>query len=400
MIRFPLMAGIYIHIPFCKQACHYCDFHFSTSLKNKNDFLTALLNEIGLQKDYFSLNPQNTNQSAAVRLTTYDLRLPTINSIYFGGGTPSLLSEKEINSIFYQLSKYFQIQPGAENTLEANPDDLTKEYLKSLRKTPVNRLSIGIQSFSDPDLRFMNRAHDSEMALNSVQAANDAGFENLSIDLIYGTPGMNNETWINNLQTAFALNVNHLSCYSLTVEAKTALAKMIRQRKVAEVNDQKTADQFELLVKLSRENGFEHYEISNFCRNEKYAVHNSNYWKGEQYLGLGPSAHSYNGTSRQWNIANNSLYIKSLLNNKLNFEKEELTISQKYNEYVLTSLRTKWGTSLNQIINTFGVEFEKHFLKETKNFSKDGFLSEKENIFYLTDKGKLFADKIASGLFY
>ena len=382
------MPGIYIHIPFCKQPCHYCDFHFSTSLKNKKDFLNALLKEIELQKNYFR------------ELQTSFSKLQTISSVYFGGGTPSLLSEMEINIVFDQLSKYFNINKDAEVTFESNPDDLTEEYLKSLRDTPINRLSIGIQSFSDDDLRFMNRVHDSKTAKASIELAAASGFENLTIDLIYGTSTMSNETWMNNLQTVFKLPVNHLSCYSLTVEPRTPLAEMIKQGKVSEVIDQKAVEQFELLIKLSSENGFEQYEISNFCRNGKYAVHNSNYWKGKHYLGLGPSAHSYNGISRQWNIANNSHYIKSLLNNELNFEKENLTTEQKYNEYVMTSLRTKWGTSLEKIKTTFGDQFEKYFKKEANNFLIENLLIEKENIFYLSDKGKLFGDKIASGLFY
>ncbi|MEP7170235.1 MAG: radical SAM family heme chaperone HemW, partial [Bacteroidota bacterium] len=305
-----------------------------------------------------------------------------------------------INRIFMQLSKYFNINTDAEITFESNPDDLTKKYLKSLRKTPVNRLSIGIQSFSDDDLRFMNRAHNSSDAISSVELASASGYENLSVDLIYGTPTMSNETWMENLKTVFELQVNHLSCYSLTVEPRTALARMIKQGKMPGVNDQKSVEQFNLLLKLISQNGFEQYEISNFCRNEKYAVHNSNYWKGEHYLGLGPSAHSYNGTSRQWNVANNSQYIKSLLNKELNFDKEELTTANKYNEYVLTSLRTKWGTSVKKIRTDFGDEFENHFLHILNKFKDDNFLIEKENVFYLSEKGKLFADKIASELFY
>jgi oxygen-independent coproporphyrinogen-3 oxidase len=388
------MPGIYIHIPVCKQACHYCDFHFSTLLKYKSDFLNALLKEIELQKDYLNKSPSPSGRAGV-----------GLSSVYFGGGTPSLLSEAEINIIFDQLSKCFKISPDAEITFESNPDDLTKDYLKSLRSTPVNRLSIGIQSFSDDDLRFMNRAHDSKAALSSIELALSAGFENLTVDLIYGTPTTSNKTWTNNLKTVFAFPVNHLSCYSLTVEPRTALAKMIQQGKAPDINDQKSIEQFEILLKLIPENGFEQYEISNFCRNEKYAVHNSNYWKGEQYLGLGPSAHSYNGTSRQWNIANNSQYIKSLLYNDpdtypKNITKEELTVEQKYNEYVMTSLRTKWGTSVQKISDTFGVEFKSYFLKEAKSDVNKGLLIEKGNIFYLTNEGKLFADKITSGLFY
>ena len=348
-----------------------------------------MLKEIELQKDYFNSSPFPSGRAGV-----------GLSSVYFGGGTPSLLSEKEINIIFNKLTKYFEIKNDAEITLEANPDDLTKEYLKELKNTPVNRLSIGIQSFSDDDLSFMNRAHDSNAALHCVAMAAEAGYENLTIDLIYGMPTMSNETWIKNLQTAFAMPVNHLSCYSLTVEPKTTLAKMIIQKKVGDVSDQKSAEQFELLLKLTGENNFEQYEISNFCRKEKYAIHNSNYWKGESYLGVGPSAHSYNGFSRQWNVANNSSYIKSLANNKLNFQKEELTTAQKYNEYVLTSLRTKWGTSVQKIKENFGGEFEKYFNAGANKFLSEKMLIEKSTVFYLTEKGKLFADKIASDLFY
>lgn len=375
------MSGIYIHIPFCKQACHYCDFHFSTSLKNKNDFINALLNEIELRKDYF-LKPE------------------MINSIYLGGGTPSLLSVDEINSIINSIVNLHAISANAEITLEANPDDLSKEYLFSLKNTPINRLSIGIQSFSDNDLKYMNRVHDLTTALKSVELASNAGFNNLTIDLIYGTPTMSNNQWEKNLKTAFALPVKHLSCYSLTVEPKTALAALIRTRKAKPVDEEKSAEQFEMLMQISRNAGFVQYEISNFCKGENYSIHNTSYWKGESYLGLGPSAHSYNGTSRQWNISNNPLYIKAILNGKMSFEKEILSDKQIYNEYVMTSLRTMWGTSLEKIKTTFGNLFEKHFRKEADKLLNKNLLIEKENIFYLSQTGKLFADRTASELFF
>lgn len=374
------MPGIYIHIPFCRQACTYCDFHFSTSLKNKESFLDALHKEIFLQKEFF--------ESGEI-----------ISSVYFGGGTPSLLSPTEINIIFSELTKYFEINKGAEITLEANPDDLSFQYLQSLKHTPINRLSIGVQSFFDRDLKFMNRVHTAAHAKQSIEMAAEAGFTNLTIDLIYGTPGLSNQDWMKNLMTVFALPVNHLSCYSLTVEQGTALSSMIKKGIAAPVKDQQSAEQFEILLKLCSENGFEQYEISNFCRNEQYAIHNSNYWKGEKYLGLGPSAHSYNGQCRQWNVSNNNAYIKYLSENKINFERETLLESQKYNEYVLTSLRTKWGTSAKHIKEIGGEETEKYFRREAEKFIKQRLVIEKENYFYLSDEGKLFADHIASELF-
>lgn len=374
------MPGIYIHIPFCRQACTYCDFHFSTSLKNKEKFIEALLREIALQRNFFE-QPE------------------TISSVYFGGGTPSLLSTTEINTVFSELTKYFEINKGAEITLEANPDDLTFQYLHSLKHTPINRLSIGVQSFFNRDLKFMNRVHTAQNAKQSIEMVAEAGFTSLTIDLIYGTPGLSNQDWTENLMTAFALPVNHLSCYALTVEQGTALSAMIKKGIAAPVKDQQSAEQFEILLKLCSENGFEQYEISNFCRNEQYAIHNSNYWKGEKYLGLGPSAHSYNGRCRQWNVSNNNTYIKSLSDNKINFEQETLSESQKYNEYVLTSLRTKWGTSAKHIIAIGGMDTEKHFRSEVEKFIKQRLVIENENYFYLSDEGKLFADHIASQLF-
>jgi oxygen-independent coproporphyrinogen-3 oxidase len=373
------MAGIYIHIPFCKQACHYCDFHFSTSLKNKDAFLNVLKKEIQLQKDY--------------------LETKSISTIYFGGGTPSLLSEKELMHIFGTLNDHFSISSNAEITLEANPDDLTKEKIKELKKTPINRLSVGIQSFYDADLKLMNRVHNSSEALSTVKLSQDRGFDNISIDLIYGIPTLTHDKWRNNLQTAFALNVKHISAYCLTVEPKTALADFVRSGKIKNVDELHSSEQFEIMLEATHNTDFVQYEISNFCKDGFYSKHNSNYWLKENYLGLGPSAHSYNGTSRQWNISNNALYIQSLEKGELNYEKENLTVIQRYNEYILTSLRTIWGTDLKYIEQNFGNNFLVHSLKEAEKYISAENVLHKENKLFLTDKGKLLADKIASDLF-
>ncbi len=374
------MAGIYIHIPFCKQACNYCDFHFSTSLMNKDAFMKALFKEIEIQKNYF---PSSTE----------------VSTVYLGGGTPSLLSKFDLLDIINAVKLNFNILPNAEITLEANPDDLTSEKIKELKESPINRLSIGIQSFYDEDLRFMNRAHSATEALNAVKLAQDNGFENITIDLIYGTPTLTHHKWRNNLQIAFALNIKHISAYCLTVEPKTMLAHQIKTGITKNVDEQQSAEQFEILVDAMHANDFVQYEISNFCKDGFYSKHNSNYWLKENYLGLGPSAHSYNGSSRQWNISNNALYIKSLENGELNFEKEELTKEQRYNEYILTSLRTIWGADLTIIEQQFGKEYLNHCLSEADKYIRSESILNEENKLFLTDKGKLFADKISSELF-
>lgn len=376
------MPGIYIHIPFCKQACHYCDFHFSTSLKSKDAFLDALEKEIGLRKDYFGEG---------------DAR---INTIYFGGGTPSLLSGDEVMRIIDKIQQHFEINPGAEITLEANPDDLTKEKVRELKGTAVNRFSIGIQSFFDEDLRFMNRAHDSQQATGSVKRVQDAGFENITIDLIYGIPAMSDARWKQNLAAAFSLQVPHVSAYSLTVEERTALAHMVRTKQVRNVSDQQSAQHFRILTDEMKKHDFIQYEISNFCKEGYYSRHNSSYWKGEKYLGLGPSAHSYNGTTRQWNIASNPFYIKGITEGKLNCETEILTTDQRYNEYILTTLRTMWGTDLHHIEKSFGSDYVSYCLDEASEYLASGMLLKKENKLFLSEEGKLLADRIASDLFY
>jgi len=373
------MAGIYIHIPFCKQACNYCDFHFSTSLKNKDVFLKALKKEIEIRKNY--------------------LGTKKISTVYFGGGTPSILDQAQLLDIFETLNMHFDIGADAEITLEANPDDLTEEKIKELKQTPVNRLSIGIQSFYDEDLKLMNRAHSSSEALRSVEFAQQSGFENISIDLIYGIPTLTEHRWRNNLQIALALDVKHISAYCLTVEPKTALAHAVKTGAIKNVDELQSAAHFEIMLEGMKSYGFIQYEISNFCKEGYYSKHNSNYWLKEKYLGLGPSAHSYNETSRQWNISNNAIYIRELESGSLKFEKEELTKTQRYNEYILTSLRTIWGTDLAYIKDHFGGDFSVNTLKEAEKYIKTEDLLNEKNKLFLTDKGKLIADRIASDLF-
>jgi oxygen-independent coproporphyrinogen-3 oxidase len=345
----------------------------------------AILNELEWRKDY--LNNQK------------------LSSIYFGGGTPSLLNEVELEVIFEKIYSLFQVESNAEITLEANPDDLTLEKLQSLKQTPVNRLSIGIQSFAEADLQFMNRAHDAAEARLCIENALNAGFENLTVDLIYGSPTTSDAQWIENIQTVTNYNIPHISCYALTVEEKTALHHFVKTGKAPAIDEEQAARQFEILMQILKSNGYEHYEISNFAKPGWYARHNSNYWSGEHYLGIGPSAHSYDGVSRQWNVANNTAYIGKLGNwaiflPSLNglFEKEVLTPAQLYNEYVMTALRTMWGAQLFKI-QDFGVEFESHFLKTVKPFVAKNWVIRRNDVFTLSDQGKLLADFIASELF-
>jgi oxygen-independent coproporphyrinogen-3 oxidase len=348
-------------------------------LRNKDAFLKALKKEIEIQKNYLGTRK--------------------ISTVYFGGGTPSILDQAELLSIFETLHKHFDIDADAEITLEANPDDLTKEKIRELKETPVNRFSIGIQSFYDEDLKLMNRAHSSSEALSAVEFAQDSGFENISIDLIYGIPTLTEHRWRNNLQIALALDVKHISAYCLTVEPKTALAHAVKTGAIKNVDELQSAAHFEIMLEGMKIYNFIQYEISNFCKEGYYSKHNSNYWLKEKYLGLGPSAHSYNETSRQWNISNNALYIGELEKGSLKFEKEELTQTQRYNEYILTSLRTIWGTDLTYIEEHFGNEFSANSLKEAEKYIKTGDLLNEKNKLFLTDKGKLIADRIASDLF-
>ncbi|MFK7806812.1 MAG: radical SAM family heme chaperone HemW [Saprospiraceae bacterium] len=371
------MPGLYLHIPFCKKACHYCNFHFSTSVKNKGAMVDAIIREIDLQRDY---------------LESRDL-----DTIYFGGGTPSLLNEKELNDIFEAIHKVYNIAKDAEITLEANPDDLDKETLGVLRKSIVNRLSIGVQSFHETDLRFMNRAHNSAEALTCIKLAQDAGFPNLTIDLIYGVPGLTNDLWLENLSLFKKLEVPHLSSYCLTVEEGTALHHFVKTGKAPPVDEQKAAEQFELLMDFSEKENYEHYEISNFAKPGFRAKHNTSYWKGISYLGLGPSAHSYNGKSRQWNIANNAKYRKAIEQGETTFEKEVLKETDQYNEYLLTRLRTIWGVEKSDL-EEIAPQYVSNFSKKILQFEKDGTVVRQNNQWTLTRAGKLLADRIAMEL--
>ena len=373
------MAGIYLHIPFCKQACNYCDFHFSTSMKIKVDFVKAIIQEIELRKDVFANK--------------------FISSIYFGGGTPSLLSKEDLDMIFEKLFNSFSIDVDAEITLEANPDDLTFDKILQLKDTPINRLSIGVQSFRDSDLKYMNRAHTAIEALNSIKVAQDAGFQNITIDLIYGTPGMSNEDWKYNLRKCFELNLPHISSYALTVEEKTPLYYQILKKNIGPVDEQQSADQFKILMDEMLSYGYEQYEISNFCKDNSYSKHNSSYWKKDHYLGLGPSAHSYFGNSRLWNISNNVKYIKALSASQLPIVKESLNTQDMYNEYVMTSLRTKWGCSLIEIEKHYSSSYLDYFKAQIKSHEMNGYIIENKAVYRLSEKGKLIADRIASDLF-
>ncbi len=373
------MSGVYVHIPFCRQACTYCDFHFSTSMQSFDEMIASIEKEIILRRNY--------------------LQDEKVETIYFGGGTPSLIETKFINLFLNTIRREINLSADAEITLEANPDDLTKVKCDELKQAGINRLSIGIQSFSDRDLKFMNRAHDSLQALSAVTNAQQAGFENISIDLIYGVQNSAPEQWKKNLDIALNLGVEHLSCYALTIEPKTALAEMIRKKKVSPPNDEKTISEFELLMKRASEAGFEHYEISNFARNNKYSRHNTSYWQRKKYLGVGPSAHSYNGNSRQWNISNNKKYINVLKENIVPFEVEKLSEKNKFNEYILTSLRTIWGIDLSLVEKEFGQLRKEELLKQIQNFINEGMIMISGNNFVLTRDGKFFADKIASDLF-
>lgn len=373
------MAGIYIHIPFCKQACHYCNFHFSTSMKLKNDFSGALLKEITLRRDY--------------------LEREKVNTIYFGGGTPSLLSSEELKSIMDAVYASFDVEPGAEVTFEANPDDIDADRLITWKENGVNRLSIGIQSFFKEDLVWMNRAHNELQSTACIHLAQQSGIHNMSIDLIYGTPTLSDEHWLNNLQTAVTMNIPHLSCYALTVEPGTALDSMTKKKKVLPVNVDDQARQFLIMTEFLASKGYEHYEISNFALPDKRSRHNSSYWSGAKYLGLGPSAHSFNGTSRQWNVANNALYIKSLTEGQVPFEHELLTDTQRFNEYVMTSLRTMEGTDVEVVKHRFGVDVADDLAKNSLKFIERGLMTSEKNKLILTEEGKLFADGIAADLF-
>lgn len=372
------MSGIYIHIPFCKKACSYCDFHFSTSLKYVDEMTDAICAEIVKKRN---------------RITDQ------VGTIYFGGGTPSVLSSKAFEKIFDTITKHFSVAADAEITIEANPDDLDAKKIAEFRQLPVNRFSIGIQSFFDEDLIWMNRAHNAGEAETCIKRSQDAGFENLSIDLIYGYPLLTDQKWLSNINKAIAFQTPNISAYALTVEPRTALASAIKRGQQVPVNDEQSAAQFITLIEKLNTAGFEHYEISNFSQPGKYAVHNTNYWRGIPYLGIGPSAHGFDGQTRYLNIANNAAYLDSFIKAELAESIEELDLYDRFNEYVMTSLRTMWGTSLQKIQADFGKIFLTDTLKSSKTFIERNWLINKDEHLTLTLDGKLFADYIASELF-
>ena len=374
------MAGIYIHIPFCKQACHYCDFHFSTSLKHKDALINAIAQELVLQKKLLT----NTQ----------------IATIYFGGGTPSLLALKDINFILDTISKNYALADNMEITLEANPDDLTSKKLQELAASPINRLSVGVQSFDDEVLQYMNRSHTSEQALVVLKEAQEYGFDNITIDLIYGIPQMTNAQWLANLNQVFTLNIPHISAYALTVEPKTALASFINSGKYKPLDESLALAHFEILTNETAKQGFVQYEISNFGKENYFSKHNTSYWQGKKYLGVGPSAHSFMADKRFWNIANNIKYIKSIANDILPQEVECLSVKDRYNEYIMTQFRTVWGVDLAYINTQFGTRYKNYFLAQIAKFLIQQTVSEQNNIYTLTAKGKFLADGISSDLFW
>ena len=372
------MSGIYIHIPFCKQACHYCDFHFSTSMAKKDVMISALKNELVLRKEEF--------------------KDEVLETIYFGGGTPSVLETSEINDLIQTVYSNYHVTKNPEITLEANPDDLSTEKLLALSNSPINRLSIGIQSFFEEDLLFMNRAHNAYEAEECIKEA-IRHFDNISIDLIYGIPGMSNKRWQENIDKALSYGIPHISSYALTVEPKTALANFIKKGTVKPVDDEQAQMQFHILYDVLTRAGFDCYEVSNFGKPGYYSKNNTAYWLGAKYMGIGPSAHSYDGERRGWNINNNPKYLKAIEKGELPMETEVLSKSDKYNEYVMTGLRTSWGISLERILNEFGDKYSTYLAQRIKKYVEQQLLKVSEDQLVATKKGKFLVDGIASDLF-
>lgn len=373
------MAGIYVHIPFCRKVCYYCDFFFTVSLKQKSNLADCLKRELSIQKNYLE------NQ--------------VVKTIYFGGGTPSVFTPKEISGILSVITDNFLLDNDIEVTLEANPDDLTESYLSELSKTNVNRLSVGVQSFHDEDLVWMNRRHTGQEALKSLQLSREFGFNNLSADLIYGFPLLTSEKWKSNIQTLIDLEIKHMSCYLLGIEPKTVFGVLKNKGKLKIASDEFCAEQFSELIQTTRAAGYLHYEISNFCKPGYFSRHNTSYWNSETYLGIGPSANSYNGHSRQWNVKSIGDYINSIEKGVVPAESETLDIISRYNDYILTSLRTIWGIDPGYITTNFGVTCKDHFIKESKRFVSSGELYTREGKYFLNESAMLVADHITSQLF-
>ena len=372
------MAGIYIHIPFCKQACFYCDFHFSTSLKKKDALISCLVKEIELRKE--------------------ELNNEIVETIYFGGGTPSMLSSEEISLLIAAVYEHHTVVALPEITLEANPDDLSEEKIIELSKTPINRLSIGVQSFFEKDLKLMNRAHSSSEAHASLKIATRY-FENISVDLIYGIPGLTNEEWQQNIQTALRFNIPHISSYALTVEPKTALEALIKKGEIEKVDDDLAQRQFFILRDVLEQEKFVHYELSNFGKQNYFSKNNTAYWLGKSYIGIGPSAHSFDGKLRSWNVRNNTKYIKEIEQDRLPIEREVLSVTDRYNEYVMTGLRTIWGVSLEKIKTDFGSKYVTYIQTESEKYIQQKLLCIEDDTLKTTKEGAFLVDGIAAHLF-
>ena len=374
------MSGIYFHIPFCKQLCHYCAFHKSISLQSTDDMLECFKRELEIRKNY--------------------LDQKSVSTIYFGGGTPSVYKPDKIQMLIDECSKYWNTESDAEITLEANPDDLTTKYLEQLRKSSVNRLSVGIQSFHDEDLILMNRRHTGQEAFETIQKAQDFGFDNISVDQIYGVPGLTMEKWIENLDLVYQLDIQHISSYHLMYDPNTVFARKLEKGQLIEVEEEESFNQFKYLIDSARENGFTHYEISNFCKDGYISRHNSSYWKQKQYLGIGPSAHSYNHKEREWNIAHNYKYMKAVNEGDEFSEKEHLNFYDRFNDLILTSLRTYWGLDLNQVKNEFGEDLYLHCIKKAEKYLKSNHIRKEKNSLILSDDGVFISNDIMSDFFY
>lgn len=374
------MAGIYLHIPFCKTRCIYCDFYSTTRSEMADRYVSALCRELKLRKSYLDNEP--------------------VETIYFGGGTPSQLSKENFEKIFETIEREYNLGNCEEITLEANPDDLTPEYIKMLSSLPFNRISIGIQTFNEQTLRLLKRRHTAEQAISAVKECRMAGFQNISIDLMYGLPGETPESWEADLEQAVNLNVEHISAYHLIYEEGTPLYEMLQKHKVEEVDEESSVDFFALMIDRLTKAGFQHYEISNFCKPDMYSQHNSSYWTGKKYLGCGPSAHSFNGSTRQWNVSSLDKYIAGIEKGIPDFEIEELNVTTRYNDFVITSLRTMWGLSLNRLEEEFGTEFKQYCLENAQTYLDSGKLEISDNTLFLSKEGIFISDGIMSDLLW
>jgi oxygen-independent coproporphyrinogen-3 oxidase len=370
------MAGIYVHIPFCKKLCFYCDFYHVISVNDNSAFIDALLKEASLRKDY--------------------LESETVSTIYFGGGTPSVFSVKDLGTILNHINKLFRVEQDCEISIELNPDDVLPAYLEGLKDLNINRISMGIQSWRDSDLKMLNRRHDSAQAIKALKDTLDAGFENITIDLIYGIPGMSLKEWESNLDFSLSFDIKHLSAYHLTFEPGTVFGKMLEKGTISEIDENESVAQFNILIEKAESAGFIQYEISNFGKPGYFSIHNSNYWKQVSYLGLGPSAHSFNGYSRQWNIRDLKGYIKLINAGKSFYESEELNSKTRFNEYIMTSLRTMWGIDLEYVEEMFEKEGYDYIINLAGKFKNYGLMKQEKKSLILTNQGKLISDNIIS----